>query len=127
MFSDYFKDEVVDDRDIANLSADQIFQQKPFDVQANLPTSTFDSIQELQNVMLKKDDFHEGFYSFYVETEEDAEKEEEIKDEEEEVKREEADSNVNQFLENSYLTQTYLGGITVVGLYIMYRMLLKKK
>ena len=77
--------------------------------------------------MLKKDDFHEGFYSFHVETEEDAEKEEEIKDEEEEVKREEAESNVNQFLENSYLTQTYLGGITVVGLYIMYRMLLKKK
>ena len=57
---------------------------------------------------------------------EDKENMEEIIASEKEVKREEMQNNINQYLDNSYLSQMYLGSVTVVGLFIMYRLIRRK-
>ena len=61
-----------------------------------------------------------------MENDEDKDNMEQIIASENEVKREEMQNNMNQYLDNSYLSQMYLGSITIVGLFIMYRLIRRK-
>lgn len=125
MFSDYLKNQVVDNRNLRGQNS--LFHSKAIDIQPNLPSDSFIDFKKLQNVLIKKDETTtDGNLSFFMENDEDKENMEEIIASEKEVKREEMQNNMKQYLDNSYLSQMYLGSVTVVGLFIMYRLIRRK-
>mgnify|MGYP006872146874 CR=1 FL=1 len=124
MFSHYESKKSIDDRNIS--TSNTLFASKPIDVQEKLPSKGFNPLQSLQNILLRKDDKHKENFSFYLENDEDKEEEEEIKKEEQEVERKQTQDNMNKYLENSYLSQMYLGSLTVVGLYVVFRFMKRK-
>jgi hypothetical protein len=125
MFSDYQKNKIIDNRNLPGQNS--LSHSKAIDIQPKLPSESFIDFKKLQNVLIKKDETtKDGNLSFFMENDEDKENMEEIIASEKEVKREEMQNNINQYLDNSYLSQMYLGSVTVVGLFIMYRLIRRK-
>ena len=125
MFSDYQKNTILDDRNLQGQNS--LSHSKAFDIHPNLPSESFIDLKTLQNVLIKKDEStKDSNLAFFVENDEDKDNMEQIIASENEVKREEMKNNMNQYLDNSYLSQMYLGSITIVGLFIMYRLIRRK-